>query len=131
MNTQHILASVGEHLGGFELHEPVMVTVRACSAGPLGTIQLSGESLPGLASELLAWADTLDNVTTTAWCPAYPDDDQVFLEIRGTLTDHTPVKVFGGLFDGPHVPGLAAGCRADLSWALLRNWALLVEEVSA
>jgi hypothetical protein len=129
MNARHILVSVGEHLGGFELDEPVMVTVRACLVGPVGTVQLSGKSLPGLASELLAWADTLDDVTATAWRPAYPDDDQVHLEIRGRLTDGTPVKVFGALLDGPHVPGLSVGDRVELSWALLRTWALLAEQV--
>src|SRR5688500_4753436 len=111
MNTRHVLLSVGEHLGGFDLADPVMVTVRPCPIGPMGSVQLSGHSLPALASQLLAWADTLDNVTATVWRPAYPDDDQIHVEIRGSLTDDTPVKVFGGLLDPPRLPLLAGGER--------------------
>ncbi|MCE7008268.1 hypothetical protein LWC34_36455 [Kibdelosporangium philippinense] len=131
MNTSRVLTSVAEHLGGFELNEPVQVTVRALRGGPSGTVQLAGGSLPELAAELLAWADTLDNVTATVWRPHWPDDEQLHLEIRGELTDNTQVKVFGGLFNGPDVPGLGYGCRIELSWAWLRAWASLGEEVAA
>ena len=128
MNTTRVLTSVAEHLGGFELNEPVQVTVRP---GTGGTVQLPGRSLPLLAAELLAWADTLDNVTANVWRPHWPDDEQLHLEIRGNLTDHTPVKVFGGLLHGPDIPGLSYGRRIALSWALLRGWASVVEEVAA
>ncbi|MEV4317822.1 hypothetical protein [Actinocrispum sp. NPDC049592] len=131
MSTPLLLISMAEHLAGFELADPVMVTVRPSEMGPMGTVQLSGRSLPALASELLAWADTLDNVTATAWRPVAPDDDQLFLEVRGRLTDDTPVKVFGGLLDGPRLPLLAGGERGELSWSLLRTWALLAEGVVA
>jgi hypothetical protein len=128
MSASCVLLSLGEHLGGFDLKEPVHVTVASCPVGPMGTVQLSGKSLCALASELLAWADTLDNATATAW---RPDDDVVCLEIRGRLTDNTPVKVFGGLLDGPQVLGLPTAGRVALSWSLLRTWALLADEVAA
>ncbi|MFB9305990.1 hypothetical protein [Kibdelosporangium philippinense] len=114
---------MAEHLDGFDLADPVMITAAPCTAGPMATVQLSGESLCGLAAEILAWADTLDNVTASAWRPSIPDaDQQVFLELRGRLTDDTPVKVFGGVFDGPGMP-LTPGDRVGLSWGLLREWA--------
>ncbi|MCE7011513.1 hypothetical protein LWC34_53180 [Kibdelosporangium philippinense] len=131
MNTTHVLTSVAEHLGGFELNEPVQVTVQALRCGPSATVQLPGRSLPELAAELLAWADTLDNVTATVWRPHWPDDEQLHLEIRGDLTDNTTVKVFGGLFNGPDVPGLGYGRRIELSWSRLRSWAALLEGVAA
>jgi hypothetical protein len=131
MNTSRVLLSVAEHLGEFELDDPVQVTVRARDEGPSGTVQLPGRSLPQLAAELLAWADTLDNVSATAWRPHWPDDQQLHLEVRGNLTDNTPVKVFGGLINGPDIPGLGFGQRIELSWALLRGWATLAEAVAA
>jgi hypothetical protein len=121
MNTSRVLLSVAEHLGEFELDDPVQVTVRARDEGPSGTVQLPGRSLPLLAAELLAWADTLDNVSATAWRPHWRDDQQLHLEVRGNLTDNTPVKVFGGLINGPDIPGLGFDQRIELSWALLRG----------
>ncbi|TCO45940.1 hypothetical protein [Actinocrispum wychmicini] len=129
--TSRVLMSVSEHLAGFELGEPVQVTVGACGDYSAGTIQLSGACLPELAGELLVWADTLDDVTASAWRPSCPDDDLVVLELWGRLTDDTPVRVFGGLLDGPGVPGLAAGRRVELSWVLVRTWALLAEGLVA
>ncbi|SMC85398.1 hypothetical protein [Kibdelosporangium aridum] len=131
MNTTDVLTAVAEHLGGFELNEPVQVTVRALRSEPSATVQLPGRSLPELAEELLAWADTLDNVTATVWRPHWPDDEQLHLEVRGDFTDNTTVKVFGGLINGPDVPGLGYGCRIELSWARLRAWASLTGEVAA
>lgn len=124
MSASRVLLSLGEHLGGFELQDPVQVTVASCPVGPVGTVQLSGKSLCALACELLAWADTLDNVTATAW---RPDDEVTCLEIRGRLTDNTPVKVFGGLLDSPQVPDLMTSGRVALSWSLLRTWTQLDE----
>jgi hypothetical protein len=131
VSTRNILVSVAEHLGGFELDEPVTVIAAACPVGPLAAIQLSGELLPTLAAALLTWADTLDNVTATAWRPTCPDDDLVQLEVRGRLTDNTPVKVYGGLLDGPSLAGLAPGGRQTLSFGLLREWATFAEAVAA
>jgi hypothetical protein len=131
MNTSRVLLSVSEHLGGFDLMEPVHVTVRSAGDGPKATVQLPGRSLPELALALLAWADTLDNVTAMAWRPHWPDDQQLHLEVRGNLTDNTPVKVFGGLVNGPDIPGLGFGQRIELSWALLRGWASVAEAVAA
>jgi hypothetical protein len=131
MNTICVLRSVAEHLGEFELNEPAQVTVRARYEEPSGTVQLPVRSLPLLAAELLAWADTLDNVSATAWRPHWPDDQQLHLEVRGHLTDNTPIEVFGGLINGPDIPGLGAGQRIDLSWALLRGWASVAEAVAA
>jgi hypothetical protein len=131
VNTSHVLSALAEHLNGFELNDPVHVAVRAGAVGPHATIQLSGESLALLAAELLAWADTLDNVTVTAWRPCSPDDDQLHLEVRGRLTDETPVKVFGGLLGPPRLPLLAGGEDTAIAWALMREWADLAEAVAA
>jgi hypothetical protein len=131
MNTIHVLRSVAEHLGEFELNEPAQVTVRARYEEPNGTIQLPGRSLPLLAAELLAWADTLDNVSATALRPHWLDDQRLHLEVRGHLTDNTPIEVFGGLINGPDIPGLGSGQRVELSWALLRGWAAMAEVVEA
>jgi hypothetical protein len=131
MNTTRVLRSVAEHLSEFDLNEPVQVTVRSSAVDFGGTVQVSGKSLPLLALELLAWADTLDNVTAMAWRPHWPDDQQLHLEVRGNLTDATPVKVFGGVTNGPDMPGLGFGQRIELSWALLRGWATFAEAVAA
>ncbi|TCO59442.1 hypothetical protein [Actinocrispum wychmicini] len=127
ITTGEMLASLAEHLTGFELADPVQVTAAVDGGNSAGTIQLSGGSLPELAAELLTWADTLDAVTACAWRPSCPDEDLVVLEVRGRLTDDVPVRVFGGLVDGPRLPGLVAGRRVALSWALLRSWALLAD----
>jgi hypothetical protein len=131
MNTILVLRSVAEHLGEFELNEPAQVTVRARYEEPSGTVQLPGRSLPLLAAELLAWADTLDNVSATAWRPHWPDDQRLHLEVRGHLTDSMPIEVFGGLTNGPDIPGMGSGQRVELSWAVLRGWAAMAEAVAA
>nr|WP_042179775.1 hypothetical protein [Kibdelosporangium sp. MJ126-NF4]CEL14019.1 hypothetical protein [Kibdelosporangium sp. MJ126-NF4]CTQ88385.1 hypothetical protein [Kibdelosporangium sp. MJ126-NF4] len=129
MNTARVLMSVAEHLDSFELAEPIQITAAPCAVGPRATVQLSGASVSTLVGELLAWADTLDNATVTLWRPPFDDGDPVvFLELRGRLTDDTPVKVFGGLLDGPYV---AAGRRTEVSWGRLREWAVPVLEVAA
>jgi hypothetical protein len=122
MNAAAILDSVREHLNEFDLPEPIGLSIAPCPVGPVATVQLSGVDLPTLAGGLLAWADTLDNLSATVWRPTMPDDDLLHLEVHGRLTDDTPVKVFGGLLDGPRI-ALDPGGRQSLSLGLLREWA--------
>jgi hypothetical protein len=122
MNTVAVLGSLREHLTGFELPEPVGLSIASCPVGPVATVQVSGVDLSTLAGELTAWARTLDNLTVTVWRPAVPDEDLVQVELRGRLTDDTPVKVFGGLLDGPYL--VAPGSRRALSFRSLRDWAV-------
>lgn len=82
-------------------------------------------TLPGIAADLLAWADTLTTVTIAAWRP--PSGNRVHLSITSTLAspvDHVELEVFGG---ANYCPTLFADLEPDerqaATLANLRTWA--------
>jgi hypothetical protein len=86
-------------------------------------MQLALRGPSQIARGLLAWADTLTDVTAEAWRP--PEGDTVHLCVIGQLREGVVVRVFG------HVPFTSRGIGGDLGpgeskvvpWVLLREWA--------
>jgi hypothetical protein len=125
--TVELLESIHTHLADCELPAFWSVNVTPSSAGPSVSVQLACHQLPEIASGLLAWADTLSEVTTKAW--RVPSGDCVHLSVIGWLPDGASVRVYGG------VPFTDRGIGADLApdatttvpLAVLRAWATLGE----
>jgi hypothetical protein len=130
MTTTTFLAAMHEHLSTFELPEPWGVTVHAEPAYGQDAVrvQLRGGSLPYVAGVLLAWADTLTDVTAQTW--RVPDGYSVHLSIRGRLADGTAVPVFDGV-DHDAVFALASSEQRSVSLACLREWATLDQGAAA
>lgn len=120
MITDKVLAAVAEHPCEFDLHEPAQVTVRVCVAEPRGTVQISGKSLPSLASELLAWADTLTGIAATAW---RPENELLHLEIRGNLTDNTRRAVSNLVRAAPTAAATVISKIVSSVWPAAVSWA--------
>jgi hypothetical protein len=130
MTTTHLLSSIRDHLAEFELPEPCGVTVHpALGYGHDAVrVQLSGGALPYVAEVLLAWADTLTDVTAQTW--RVPKGYSVHLSVRGRLADGTAVTVFDGV-DHDDLFALAPSEQRPVSPACLREWAALDEGVTA
>ncbi|TDQ04673.1 hypothetical protein [Labedaea rhizosphaerae] len=119
-----VLATLTEHLITFDLPCPIASTaVHHELTGQSVTIQLSCRALPGLATALLEWADTLTNVAAEAW--RTPSGDSVHLTVAGHLANGTPVQVYGGLSHKVQVfgPYLEPGEHHSIPLGLLRQWA--------
>jgi hypothetical protein len=58
-------------------------------------VQLHHGGLAALAQGLLAWADTLTDITTEAW--RVPEGDSVHLSVTGLLSGGAAVQVYGGM----------------------------------
>jgi len=130
MTTTHLLAAVHDHLAGFELPEPWGVTVHPDPGYGRDAVrvQLRGGALPCVADVLLAWADTLTDVSAQSW--RVPEGSSVHLSIRGRLIDGTAVTVFDGV-DHDVLFALAPSERRPVSLACLREWATLDQGAAA
>ncbi len=123
----HAAAMLAEHLADHALPEPASLTVTTSYGHSMVTAQLRGITLPGVAADLIAWADTLSVVTVEAWRPS--ERDRVHLSIRGTLTGSAgavELKVFGAVDYDPHwfadlQPDPCQG--VSLALGQLRTWA--------
>jgi hypothetical protein len=119
------LNSLRAHLAGFELPELYSVNVITASGGPTASAQLACHHPPQIATGLLAWADTLTEVTIEAW--RVPSGDSVHLSVIGRLPDGVSIRVYGGMAFTEH--GIGANLTPDASttvpWALLRERATL------
>jgi hypothetical protein len=127
MSTNHdhtaVLATLTEHLTSYDLpHRIASTAVHREITGHSVTVQLDYRALPDLATALLAWADTLTEVTAEAW--RVPSGCALHLSIRGQLADGSPVTVYGGLDHTTHMfgPYLNPGDHQALPLALLREW---------
>jgi hypothetical protein len=101
------LDSLRAHLTAFELPDLYSVTV-VTAVGTLDvSAQLACHHPPEIASGLLAWADTLTNVTTEAW--RVPSGDTVHLSVIGRLPGDVSIRVYGD------VPFIEHGIGADLA----------------
>jgi hypothetical protein len=85
------------------------------------SVQLATHNLPEIATGLLAWADTLTEITTEAW--RVPRGDSLHLSVAGRLSGGVLVEVYGGLAFTEHGIGrdLAPGSRKTVSLAALRE----------
>jgi hypothetical protein len=130
MTTTHLLTAIHDHLNGFELPEPWGVTVHPEPGYGRDAVrvQLRGGPLPYVAGVLLAWADTLTDVTAQTW--RVPDGYSVHLSIHGRLADGTTVTVFDGV-DHDAAFALAPSEQRPVSLACLREWATLDQGVAA
>jgi hypothetical protein len=101
------LDSLRAHLAAFELPELYSVTLLDAWGGLTVSAQLAAHHPPQIASGLLAWADTLTDVTIEAW--RVPSGDSVHLSVIGRLPRGVSIRVYGG------VPFTEHGIGADLA----------------
>jgi len=114
------------HLAEHALPEPVFLTVTTRWGRSEVAAQLRPDTVSDLASELLAWIDTLAAITITAWQP--PESEHVHLSIASTLSDPAnavALTVYGGAKDHDPVrfADLKPGERRGVSLRELRTWA--------
>jgi hypothetical protein len=103
-----LLDSLRAHLTEFELPELYSVHVVTAWGGLAVSAQLACCHLPPqIATGLLAWADTLTDITTEAW--RVPSGDSVHLSVIGQLPEGVTIRVYGG------VPFTQHGIGADLA----------------
>ncbi len=119
-----LLGSIREHLTTHRLTSPVASVKVSCDVidGEHVTVHLHPSLLPGLASGLLAWADTLTRITVSAWRP--PHGETVHLTVTGERHDTTRVVVYGAVDFAEDVFGdLQPGGRQSVALSVLRSWA--------
>ncbi len=120
-----LLDSIHTHLVEFELPDLWLVHVVTSFSGPNVDVQLDRRDSPGIAGGLLAWADTLTEVTVEAW--RVPNGKSVHLSVMGQLPNGVLVRVFGGVpFTGRGIGGdLAPHASKTVPLAVLREQATL------
>jgi hypothetical protein len=89
------LDSLRAHLSAVELPELYSVTLLNTWGGLTASAHLAAHHPPQIASGLLAWADTLTDVTIEAW--RVPSGDTVHLSVIGQLPDGVTIRVYGGV----------------------------------
>jgi hypothetical protein len=121
--TVDLLAAIGTHLAEFELPAIASVHVAAAMSAPQVTVQLASRQPSALVQGLLAWADTLTNVTAEMW--RAPRGDSVQLSVTGRLPGGAAVLVYGGLAGTPRSLGteLTPDATTPLPLAALRHTA--------
>ncbi len=99
------------HLADHALPEPACREVISRAHHSRLTVQVHSMTVPKVATEVLAWADTLTTVTIQAWRP--PAGDRVHLSMASTLSGPTTtveLVIFGGAEHDPALIGdLAPG----------------------
>jgi hypothetical protein len=119
--TVDLLAAITAHLAEFELPATASVHLTERMSGPQVTVQLSCRTPSAIVQGLLAWADTLTDVSAQAW--RVPRGDSVHLSVTGRLPGGTAVLVYGGLA-APHcalATDLAPDTTATIPLAALRH----------
>ena len=119
--TVDLLDSLRTHLAGFKFPDLCSVHITKSLSGPNVTAQLACHTLPQIASGLLAWADTLTDVTAEAW--RVPGGDCVHLSVIGCLPGDVAIRVYGGVAFTPHGLGcdLAPDASTTVPLAVLRE----------
>jgi hypothetical protein len=115
------LDSLRAHLAAFKLPELYSVNVVAAWGTLNVSAQLACHHPPEIATGLLAWADTLTDVTTEVW--RVPSGDSVHLSVIGRLPGGVSIRVYGGVPLTEHGIGadLAPDASTTVPWALLRE----------
>lgn len=118
----HLLAT---HLTDHALPEPVCLEVISRTHQPRLTVQVYSMTVPEVATEMRAWADTLTTVTVQAWRP--PAGDRVHLSMTSALSGPgatVELTIFGGADHDPALVGdLAPGEYRAVTLGELRTWA--------
>lgn len=128
-----LLDAVRDHLT--EHPVPADISSVQVAVNPLdgehATVHLRHLGLAELAGALLGWADTLTEITATAWRP--PTSDRVHLAVTGRLATGPRVEVYGGVPFTESVFGadLQSGGQQSLALSVLRGWATDTGEVAA
>jgi hypothetical protein len=119
----HLLAT---HLADHALPEPASLEVISRAHQSRLTVQVHSMTVPKIATEMLAWADTLTTVTAQAWRP--PTGDRVHLSMASTLSSPAAtveLNIFGGADHDPVLVGhLAPGEHRAVTLGELRTWAV-------
>jgi hypothetical protein len=105
--TVDVLTAISIHLKEFELPAIASVHITTYTTGAPVTIQLPGREPAAITTGLLAWADTLTEITVEAW--RIPEGDAVHLSVTGLLPGGATVRVYGGL----HVSDLSMGAGLE------------------
>jgi hypothetical protein len=116
------------HLTAHALPEPASLEVISKPHQSRATAQVHSLTVPSIAAELLAWADTLTTITVQAWRP--PSGDRVHLSMASTLNGPAgPMKltIYGGTDHDPALFGeLTPGEHRAVTLGELRTWAAIV-----
>jgi hypothetical protein len=122
-----LLDSIRAHLTEFKLPDLYSVNVTRSFSGPNVSAQLACHTPPQITGALLAWADTLTDVTTEAW--RVPRGDCVHLSVIGQLPGGVSVRVYGGMAFTKHGVGadLAPDASKTVPLAVLRERATVGE----
>ncbi len=122
VHAAHLLAT---HLTEHGLPEPVSLEVINTAHRSRLTAQVHFLTVPSIAAELLAWADTLTTVTMQATRP--PSGHRVHLSITSALigpAGTVELTIFGGTAHNPTLVGdLAPGEHRRVTLGELRTWA--------
>jgi FtsP/CotA-like multicopper oxidase with cupredoxin domain len=115
------LDSLRAHLAAYELPALYSVHVITATDEPTVTMQLTAHQPPRIATGLLAWANTLTDITAQAW--RVPRGDVTHLSVIGQLPGGVTIRVYGGLPFTQHGPGanLTSGGSTTMSLAALRH----------
>jgi hypothetical protein len=126
-STVDLLAAIGANLAEFELPAIASVHVAAAMSAPQVTVQLACREPFAIAGGLLAWADTLTEVSAEVW--RVPRGESVHLSVTGQLPCGAAILVYGGLAATLSGLGadLAPNATAPISLAALRHIATLKE----
>jgi hypothetical protein len=111
MRAADLLDSLRAHLTDFELPELYSVNVTKSFSGPSVTAQLACHTPPQTGSALLAWADTLAEVTAEAW--RVPSGEDVHLSVIGRLSGGASIRVYASVMFTEH--GIGADLAPDAS----------------
>jgi hypothetical protein len=127
-STVDLLAAIHTHLSEFELPLVASVHVVAAMSAPQVTIQLASRQSSAIAQGLLAWADTLTEVSAEVW--RVLQGDSVHLSVTGLLPGGATVLAYGALADTPGGLGadLAPNTTTTIPLAALRHAATIEEE---
>lgn len=122
MTTLDLLEGLHTHLTGFELPQLCSVTLtHSLSEEASVTAQLAHHTPPQTRAALLAWADTLTEVSAEAW--RVPNGHSVHLSVLGRLSSGAPIRVYAGVAFTEHGIGadLAPGAATTMALATLRE----------
>jgi hypothetical protein len=129
VHAAHVLAA---HLANHQLPEPASLTVTTRAGQSQVRAQVHALTMPRVAAELLAWADTLTTVTVEVWRP--PAGASVQLSIASTLTGPAgtvTLDIYGSAVDDPALfADLAPGAHRDVSLGQLRTWATCAADIT-
>jgi hypothetical protein len=132
MTLLHTATMLAAHLAHHAVPEPASLTVTTRNDHSEITTQLRSHTVPTVAADLLAWADTLSAVTTKAWRP--PAGDRIHLSLTSTLTSPTSaaeLHIFGGAdYDSIQFGDLQTGEHRRVSLGQLRTWAANLPETT-